>query len=405
VNKTEGGGGSGSSGGSKPTSSHFAVLKIPDPSLVLKLSYDPGEEDDSSYIFIPSKNVPGAVLELNMPDTVSKVEIINDTDAFDPNSITKNGKTVTIGFLNPPVILESGPELHITAGGVKYKVGFLNGAYFLADVGAQGSMQVDTPTSPEVPRTVTGSETFNWTAGDTAFSFNPQPGYVRSDFVLKKLNENPVAVTQEDYKYLFDSENQIYNISVSFEQKATATVEGLEGNWYLDQNMIEEHEVFMYIPASEFADKKIFLDLKTGLNTSSIENEDAVSNIALNGTVAEITMGPNPDLFDLQKGGVNPTEKTLTVTATNGDVYTVYLLKSAKVTFDFGAETVNVTYKGEIVPVTDSLSAVMDLGDIIFDSEYIQVRVSGGIWASVGLGGTFELEDKTYVFKIMATPL
>lgn len=401
VNKTGGGGG----GSSNPGSSYSAVLKIPDPSLDLELSYVLFDEEvNALYLGIPSINAVGSTLELTMLNTVLDVEILSDEESvFDPESITKNGKTMTIDFLTAPTIINEGnPMLKIKAGGIEYIIGFFGAAYFLADVGAQGSMTVY-DTFPE-PHTVTGTETFSRIGGPAVCNFTPQTGYVRSDFTLTRLSGTPVSVTPVGYDYHFFMENEIYDISVSFEQKATATVEGLEGNWYLDQNMIDEHNIFMYIPASEFADKKIFLDLKTSLNTSSIENEDAVSNIALNGTVAEITMESDSDLFDLESGGVNPTKKTLTVTATNGDVYNIYLLKSAKVIFEFGTETVGITYNGNDINVTTG-SAVMDLVFITFDSEYIQVRVSGGIWASVGLGGTFELEDKTYVFKIMATPL
>ncbi|WNY23313.1 hypothetical protein MmiHf6_06180 [Methanimicrococcus hongohii] len=393
--------GSGGGGGSRKTSPSFSsILNLSDYDLKVDLFVynEIVEEDDETYnilvVGIPAKEVSGNTVEITMTGTVSNVEILMDEGAdIDPDSFKTSGKTVSFDFQDEPDLENDDLLITVTVGTTDYYVGFVDFAYFLTDVGSNGSMTlIDDEEYAEV---VSGKKIIPW-VGKAIFSFTPKSGYVRSDFALTDIDGDDVSTTPIGYDYKFTPESKIYNVAVSFEMKTTATVDG-NANWYIDQNLIAEKNVFIYIPGDEIAGKSLAFEFAKSVSANTTENANIIDTIETAGKIVTVNMKPGIDSNDFENGGVNPTEVSLTVTTDDG-TFNVYILNSAVLNFilPVGAEIYENDVKVDSISAGKTTRYVEDVGS----SYTFTAKINGAdakIILTEGVSGTPEPSESTVI--------
>lgn len=394
----------GSGGSRRPSAPAFsAVLNITEPAMNVALVMSDTMQDaniTNLVIDVPSANLVGNTVQLTMTSSVSSSNITAVDSSIDEANISVSGRVITIPFASIPseASLETS-LMTITIGQKVYQVSFNEAAYFLSTVGPSGTMEINEMTAPR-----NGTVVVDEIDKPVDFTFTPSSGYVRTGFNLTKFGSADDAGAQpyNAYGYRFSSvESAIYNVSVSFEQKATATI-GNEDKWYIDQNLNAENNIYLYIPASQIVAANtgdampIVISLPNATFTGISKNISNAQTAIVNGAVQIILTSVD----NLENGGVGSPSR-ITVTAQAGDeTYNIYLLKSAKVTFK-DAMTIGEGPNSESVSAGES--GVMDIGPVTFTTtagNYIQYQINGGELQYIEDHGVLELTDNTYVFSI-----
>ncbi|MBZ3936012.1 hypothetical protein [Methanimicrococcus blatticola] len=307
------------------------------------------------YFYIPSTEIIDETIVLTMPGVITDFNV-ETTSLIAPIGTTEtnssyDGKVANIYFSGDTTTPWNTPDLTISVGDVEYKISFYATAAWEASATAGGSFEF-----VELANPADAGRVFNIariSAGATKyfvseervieFTLTPNNGYT-GFLEVTDSNGDPVDLTKKDsntYETSAVVTSQTYTVNAIFEKKAVATDE--DGNkLVVDQNLVANRNIFIYVPSGEIEDEDISVDIGKSVSGAVVINSYAVASATPSGNIVTITMAS--PISGLENGGI-PAPSTVTVeaTASDGTVYNIFVLKSAvlKITVPSGVTLIS----------------------------------------------------------------
>lgn len=333
------GGGSGSNRNSAPTE---ITSKVGDQTVVVE-EYEGDEANTYNvYVYVPTAAIStGDTLTVTFLKKVDSVAISEGFESVLENP-ARNGKSVTVDSIeaNPEFGDWGTSNLEVKIGEDTYYVSFFASSVMNVNVakGGQVSMvETKFADDPDKILLVKGAKerVVVGEVGETRVTIIADKDMAGTLSITDSEGE-PVECTASGFTYTFNAESKIYFIDATFEKavKASLMIDDENQNIIVDQNLVENGNIFLYVPAENILGEKILLKFNSTITKIEVTDEDIFVSDGVkttNSTDLEARMSETNKVT--QKGGVNP-ETVSFVIETKTGTYNVYLLASALLNFD-----------------------------------------------------------------------
>ncbi|MBZ3936013.1 hypothetical protein [Methanimicrococcus blatticola] len=334
-------GSGGGRGNSAPTE---ITSKVGDQTVVVE-EYEGDEPNTYNvYVYVPAADiVTDDILSITFLKSVDSVVVSAGSESVLKDAVS-NGKSVTVKAAvdEPGFGTWDTPNLEVKIGDDTYYVSFFASSVWNFDVAKGGQVSiVETVYLDRDDKIVTvkgsAKKTVVAEPGETRITIKADKGMAGA-LVIEDSEGNPVECRAEGYTSIFTAESKIYSVKTTFETavKASLIIDGKNQNIIVDQNLVENGNIFLYVPAEDILGEKILLKFNSNITSLTVRD-----NLIFSGDVAgvriigfkdiEATMSETNKVT--QKGGVNPNTISFVVETENG-TYNVYLLASALLNFE-----------------------------------------------------------------------